>query len=407
MVVNCFLDYLIIGNGPAGIAAVRELSNRDLNGAKIIQFSDEEFPHYSRPKIPHFLGDSTISKEKVYIHNLEWYKSNNIELHLNEKVSQIDPTNKTINTTKSEYPYLKLLIATGASCFYPPMERTELKNFFTLRTLSDAFQIRKQLSKTDNIVIIGGGLLGLEIANSVLNQGKSVTIVEYFPYLLPRQLDQEGATILQKILENRGIKFHLGSTVKVLTGDNYVQGVTLVNGKEIPAGLVLTCVGIRCNTDLAKKIKLQTNKGIIVNDYLETSKPDIFAAGDVAEHKGIIYGLWTPAQEQGKIAANNMVSQRSKIYNGSKISTTLKITDIYLTSFGELVTEHQGFVEKKKYINENKDEYVKLFLKDEIIIGGIFLGTKRGISLIRKAMYEKINTKDILNKIGEVFPEMV
>ncbi|MHA2501093.1 MAG: NAD(P)/FAD-dependent oxidoreductase, partial [Candidatus Hodarchaeales archaeon] len=328
------MGFIIIGNGPAGVTAARTIATAAPKGFPVLLFSDEDYPHYAKPKLPSYVGDATITADNVVLYDEHWYKRQKIELHLNEKVERVNPEERQITTKYGAYSFSRLLLATGASCYVPPMQGGRQENFFTIRTLSDAIAIRKQLIESDSVVVIGGGILGLEIAHAC--RKKSVHVVEYFPYLLPKQLDQEGASILQGILEKQGLQFHLGTTVETILGDNKVKGVRLADDREIPAEMALICAGIIPKKTLAEQAGIACNRGILVDDYLETSIEGIYAAGDVAEHNNTIYGLWNISQEQARVAAANMLKPRSQKYSGSKIGTTLKVANLYLTSLGNI-----------------------------------------------------------------------
>ncbi|MFX1511249.1 MAG: NAD(P)/FAD-dependent oxidoreductase [Promethearchaeota archaeon] len=398
------MRYIIIGNGVAGVTAAQHLAENVSDEDIIQQFTDEGFPYYWKPQLPSFLGNDKITEKDVLAYSLDWYKSKKIDLHLNERVERLNLEEKLVITPSGEYDFDRLLLATGADCFVPPIEGRHLQHFYDLRTLNDAIIIRNQLKRSQSVVIIGGGVLGLEIANSCVQRGITVHTVEFFPYLLPRQLDPEGADVLQKILEKRGMKFYLGSQVEAILGTSNVEGVRLKNGMEIKADLVNVCTGIRSRKRLAEEAGISCNKGIQVNDYMETNVTNVYAAGDCAEHRDIVYGLIPPSTEQARIAATNILNPQSQKYTGSKFSATLKITDLYLTSLGNIKEEEIKDCIIKKYWNEEKEEYVKLFLSEDRILGAIILGTKRGIPVIRRIFLknELVNThREELNKLFE------
>ncbi|MFX0113834.1 MAG: NAD(P)/FAD-dependent oxidoreductase [Candidatus Hodarchaeota archaeon] len=403
------MEFVIIGNGTAGVTAARTIAAAAPEGSTVHQFTDEQFPHYSRPKLPSFIGDPTATKADVLIYDRDWYRRQNIELHLNEKVERINPKEQVIITQSGTYPFSRLLLATGASCYVPSIKGMPITNFFTIRTLEEAIKVRNQLAAptTESVVVIGGGLLGLEIAHACSKQGKPIHVVEYFPYLLPRQLDSEGAVLLQEIFEDQGMQFHLGTTVERVLGDKKVEGVQLANGSELPADMTLTCSGIVPNKALAEKAGIACNRGILVDDYLETNRGGIYAAGDAAEHNGILYGLWSISQEQARVAAANMLKPKSHQYLGSKIGTTLKVANIYLTSLGSVSSKETATMEIRKFRNEQTKEFVKLFLNEDRIQGAIILGTKKGIPLIRKLFLRNETINSFRKEINNLFPNLV
>ncbi|MHA1450690.1 MAG: NAD(P)/FAD-dependent oxidoreductase, partial [Candidatus Hodarchaeales archaeon] len=223
------MNFIVIGNGVTGFTAAQVLSKKAPKGSSIRSFTDEQFPYYYRPKLPEFLGNSEMVESDVFAKSLEWYRENNVDLHLEERVESIDAVNKEIRTRKGTFTYDRLLLATGADCFIPPIKGAELDNCFDLRTLKDAVQIRERLDKSSAIAIIGGGVLGLEIANACIERKVKTTVIEFFPYLLPRQLDEEGGSILKTILEKKGLRFHVGVQTRAILGKVAVEGVELKN----------------------------------------------------------------------------------------------------------------------------------------------------------------------------------
>jgi nitrite reductase (NADH) large subunit len=231
--------------------------------------------------------------------------------------------------------------------------------------------------------LIGGGLLGLEAGNSVRKLGPKVKVVEFFPRLIPRQLDVEGAKKLQAIMEEMGFSFWLGAKTQEITGKNGVESVLLEGGERLSADIVIISAGVRPAMDLAKPFGLETDKGIKVDERLRTNQPDIYAAGDVAEYKGIPYGIWPAAMEQGKIAGLNMAGGNVN-YEGTTMSNVLKVVGIDLASAGEIDLDHK--FESKVVVGEGL--YRKIVLKDNRIIGCIMLGDKTGFNQITRWMTE-------------------
>ncbi|MFX0012990.1 MAG: NAD(P)/FAD-dependent oxidoreductase [Promethearchaeota archaeon] len=399
------MKYVIIGNGVAGITAVQVLSKSKTSKSTITQFTDEEFSgYYNRPKIPSFIANYNMTVEDIITYSQDWYRKLDVDLHLQEKVQKIDTKTQEILTTKASYPFDRLLIATGADSWSPPIGGQELKHFYTVRNLKDALKIRERFKSSKTAVIIGGGVLGIEIANAAIQQDLKVTVIEFFPYLLPRQLDMEGSQILHNILEYRGMKILVGKEVQSVLGKKKVAKVVTKDGLEIPADLVITCTGIKPRVTIAKDI-LKVNRGIVVNNYLETSQKDIFAAGDCAEHNGIIYGLIPPTIQQAQIAASNMLNTRSKEYTGSKVSSSLKVTDIFLSSFGYTGKEKESGYNIRKYTNER--EYVKLFIDSDKLKAAIILGVRKVIPLIRNIFTQELSLSDHETELRNILHDLV
>ena len=392
--------YIVIGNGIGGVTAARELAKNTSPNSTIMIFSIEDWGYYPKPKLPKFLEDKSIETENLVVYSKEWYQESNISLHTNEEIIAINRDEKKITSEKGEYHYDKLLLALGADCACPPVQGLKLEHSYTLRSLTDAIAIRKQLEKSQSIAIIGGGLLGIEIAIACAKRGIKTTIIEYYPQLLPYQLDPEGSEVFTQLLEQYGIDTITNAQVNKILGESRVEGISLTDGRIITADLVMTCTGIKPRIKLAKEAGLDVNKGVIVNDYLETSDKDIYAVGDVAEHNGRIYGIVPPTAEQARVAANNMINLRSKEYHGSLVSTTLKVADLYLTSIE--YTKDLPSYSTMKYSTQDPWQYVKLFHQDNLLKSAIILGTKKGIPLIRKIFDQSLVENH--EKLEELFP---
>lgn len=394
------MRYVVIGNGVGGITAARELVKKAPPESKVMIFSIESWGYYPRPKLPYFLEDHNLTPDKLIVYDKKWYESTNIDLHLNEKILEINTNKKEIVSEKGVYRYDRLLLSLGAICSTPPIKGLQLKHSYTLRSLKDAIKIRNQLKNSKSVVVIGGGLLGIEIACACAKQGLDITVIEYYPQLLPQQLDKEGSDVLVHLLEELGVRIVMNAQVEELIGDKEVTSVKLKEGRLFPADIVMTCTGIIPRIELAQMAGLNVNKGILVNDYLETSDQNIYAVGDAAEHNGRIYGIVPPTTEQARVAAHNMINPRSKEYHGSKISTTLKVADLYLTSIGYGKDLPQYSV--LKYSKQDPWQYVKLYHEEDQLKSAIILGTKKGIPLIRKLLDESL--VENLGKLEELFP---
>ncbi|MBI3601229.1 MAG: NAD(P)/FAD-dependent oxidoreductase [Nitrospinae bacterium] len=384
---------IIIGNGAAGTAAAEVIrkNNKDIS---ISIYSDEPYPFYSRIKLPHFLGDE-IAQENTYIYRDGWYKENGIEFHPAARIKKIEAAEKYVITETGEKAhYDKLLFATGSANFIPPIKGREKRGFFTLRTIKDVLSIKEYSSKGKNAVLIGGGLLGLEAARGLKVRGLDVTVVEFFSRLLPRQLDEKGAKVLQRLIENIGIKVVLSGESDEVLGKDNVTGLRLKDGRTIECSLIIISAGITPRIELAKEAGIAVNKGIIINERMETSIKNVYAAGDCAEFQGRIYGLWTASSEQGTIAGNN-ISGVNAIYNGTVPSTTLKIVGIDLTSIGivnplsppsPFEGEGKGEGGFKELIREDGSNgvYKKLVVKEGKIVGAILLGDTKDVRVVSK-----------------------
>ena len=271
--------------------------------------------------------------------------------------------------------------------------------------MRDAIAIREYCKKTKRSIIIGGGLLGLETAVALKKLEKEVTIIEIFPRLLPNQLDDDGAEIIKKRIENLGIKIRLGERISEVLGSDKVTGILLKNGEIIHGELLVISTGVRPNICLAKRSGIEVKRGIIVDKYLKTSVVDIYAVGDVAEFHEKVYNEIPAAVEQARIAAKNIIWGDHYKYKGTIPSNTLKIVGIYLSSIGLVNTDQQIYEEIMK-INFKKGIYKKIVIDNGKIVGAIFIADLKDSNLIKKLMDEKIDiTKNIdqLNKEDMIY----
>jgi nitrite reductase (NADH) large subunit len=290
------------------------------------------------------------------------------------------------------YPYDRLLIATGGISFVPPIPGSDRKGVFTLRTIRDADEIIAYAEGVKKVVLIGGGVLGLEAGNSLRKTGHEVTVVEFFPRLLPRQMDPEGAGVLKAQMEGMGFKFYLGAKSKEIFGDEGAKGLRLEDGTEIDGDLIIVSAGVRPQAALCKSLGLTISKGVAVNDRMETEIKDIYAAGDLIEHRGMFYGIWPAAQKQGETAGINMAGGNA-LYEGTTMSNMLKVVGIDLAAAGDI--DADGKLESIVHKDESKYIYRKLVIKDNVIAGCILYGDISGYQKILRAINEKRNIQDI------------
>lgn len=380
--------YIIIGNGIAANTAAENIRSMDAAG-EISVFTKEKVPFYYVPALPDYLaGEKTLAE--ITLHSSQWYEDKNIQLHLGCEITAIDPKAKTVTTQAGvSCSYDKLLIATGGYSFIPPIAGADNPGVFGLRTSADADAIKNKAAGAQELVLIGGGLLGLEAGNGLRKAGLKVTVVEFFPRLLPRQMDVPGAALLQTEMEKMGFSFYLGAKTKEIAPEGSRLSVNLESGEKLPADLVLVSAGVRPEMALAQAIGLEADKGIKVDDAMKTGLPDIYAAGDLIEHRGIFYGVWPAAMEQGRVAGINMAGGSAQ-YGGSVMSNSLKVLGINLTSGGDIDADAK--LESILVQDANRPVYRKFVIKDNILIGTILLGDNHGAEEILEAIKNK---KDI------------
>ncbi|HEC33415.1 MAG TPA: NAD(P)/FAD-dependent oxidoreductase, partial [Chloroflexi bacterium] len=254
---------------------------------------------------------------------------------------------------------------------------------FTLRTFDDALAIKTYARDVRSVAVIGGGLLGLETARALLSLGLDVSVIEYSLYLLPRQLDAEGAQVLQSLLEAQGLRILTGAATEAILGDGRAEGVRLKDGRVVDGALVLISTGIRSRVGLAREAGLEVNKGMVVSEQLQTSVEDVFAAGDAAEFEGRVYGIIPAATEQAQVAAANMVMPGSATYGGTIPANTLKIVGVDLTCLGEATVAGDECVILRE-MDAAGGVYRRLTLRDGKIVGAILLGDVRNVRAVKQ-----------------------
>ncbi len=367
------MKHVIVGNGVAGVTAAQTLVRADPD-AEVHLIGAEPYPYYQRPRLWALIAGE-IEQEDLYFRPAEWYAERGIQLRLGQTVTAIDPAAHQVTLQDgTSLGYDRLLLTTGGRSFIPPIEGAEQDGVFALRTLDDARAIKTYAENVDSALIVGGGLLGLETARALLNGQRTVTVLEIVPHLLPRQLDAPGATVLTRRLEDMGLRIQIGTQTKTILGENgRATGIRFGSGGEIEGGLIVLSTGIRSQIGLGQDAGLDTNRGIIVDEQLRTSAPDVYAAGDVAEFQGRVYGIIPAAIEQARAAAANMVAQGSATYTGTIPSTTLKIVGIELTCLGESTAEGDEYT-VLRHIDQDKGIYKRLTLQDLKIVGAILLG---------------------------------
>lgn len=361
---------LIIGNGVAGVTAAETILAAD-KSSDITIISNEPHAFYSRPRLIEFLaGKSTL--EQITIHARDWYAKNTIELIDSVTIVRVDTGSKFLmDDDGRKYSYDKLVVASGAASLLPPVQGADLENIYTLRTVQDAENIKIVAREKKNAVVIGGGLLGIEVANSLLTLGIEVRVIELFDRLLPRQLDHEGSALVQRLLERKGLSFRTGKQTQSIEKRNENLNVQLEDGASFIADFIVFSAGVKPDFQCVKETSIQRNKGVIVDDFMRTNVPDVYACGDVAEYNGKLYGLWQPAREQG-IACGNHIVGKEMPFKATVPSTRLKVAGIEFASIGEIETKvgMESVVEK----DENAGVYKKLLLRDKKLVGAILIG---------------------------------
>ncbi|HET89769.1 MAG TPA: NAD(P)/FAD-dependent oxidoreductase [Chloroflexi bacterium] len=383
------MKHVIVGSGVAGVTAAQSIVRADAD-AQVHLLGEESFPYYRRPMLWEFISGQ-VTEEEVYFRPLDWYAEQGIHIHLSTQVTALDPEAHCLTLSDgAAVQYDRLLLATGARSFIPPCQGTDKVGVFTLRTLEDARAIKAYAQNVATAVVIGGGLLGLETARALHTAGLDVTVVEFYDYLLPRQLDAEGAQVLESLLEGQGLHIVTGGVTEAILGEERVAGIQLQDERTIPGELVLFSTGIQSETTVAQAAGIHVNRGIVVDEELRTSAEDVWAAGDVAEFEGRVYGIIPPAIEQARIAAANMVTPGSAAYAGTIPSTTLKVAGAELMSLGECTVENSQVVPLRR-VDAKGGRYRKLALRDGCIVGAILLNDQERTQAIQQLIERKID----------------
>ena len=395
---------VMVGNGMAGVRTIEELIKLSPELYDITVFGAEPHPNYNRILLsPVLAGEQTL--DEIVLNSWDWYKDNNITLHAGKKVIEVDRVKRIVKADDgTEVEYDRLLMCTGSNPFILPIPGKDLEGVIAYRDIADTNAMIEASNKYKKAVVIGGGLLGLEAANGLMLRGMQVTVIHVMPTLMERQLDAVAGGLLQKSLEERGLKFVMGGQTQALIGDKdagkagRVMALQFKDGTEIPTDLVVMAVGIRPNTQLAESMRLHCNKGIVVNDTMQTvTDARIYSVGECAAHRGIAYGLVAPLFEQAKVAANHLAQFGIGRYVGSLTSTKLKVTGIDLFSAGEF----QGGEGTEEIIMSDPfgGVYKKLVLKDDKLIGACLYGDTVDGSYYFKLLRDGRSVADIRDKL--------
>ena len=395
---------VMVGNGMAGVRTIEELIKVAPDLYDITVFGAEPHPNYNRILLsPVLAGEQTL--DEIVLNSWDWYKDNHITLHAGKKVVEIDRVKRIVraedkdgNVTEAEYD--RLLLCTGSNPFILPIPGKDLKGVIAYRDIADTNEMIDTAKTHKRAVVIGGGLLGLEAANGLMRRGMEVTVVHVMPWLMERQLDVVAGKLLQKSLEDRGLKFMMGAQTQELTGDEggRVKSIKFKDGVELATDLVVMAVGIRPNTQLAESMRLHCNKGIVVNDTMQTiTDARIYSVGECAAHRGIAYGLVAPLFEQAKVAANHLAQFGIGRYQGSLTSTKLKVTGIDLFSAGDF----QGGAGTEEIVMSDPfgGVYKKLVLKDDKLVGACLYGDTVDGSWYFKLLRDGRSVADIRDKL--------
>ncbi|HLW69098.1 MAG TPA: nitrite reductase large subunit NirB [Candidatus Binataceae bacterium] len=372
---------VVIGNGMAGARTVEEILACG-GGAQfeVTVFGDEPYGNYNRILLSSVLNGSQDVSE-IFLNGLDWYKDNDVNLRAGVRVDVIARPHKAVHCDDGNwYPYDKLIIATGSRPSIPPIAALKKPNgelrpgVFVFRTLDDCRKIAEYAGKSRRAAVIGGGLLGLEAARGLLNHGVEVNVIHLLNHLMEQQLDPQAGVILKNTIEKMGIQVHLKKLTKSLLGDNEVIGLAFEDGQTLECDMVVIATGITPNTEIGARWGLTTERGIVVDDQLRTSDPDIFAVGECAQHRGRVYGLVAPLWDQAKVLAEHITGANpAAAYEGSKLATKLKVMGVELASMGVIAGDGEN-EDVVQFMEPQRGVYKKLIIRDGRLAGGILMG---------------------------------
>jgi nitrite reductase (NADH) large subunit len=381
---------VVIGGGIAGLSAA-EAARKASPGAVITLVCLEDALPYYRLNLTRYLA-AEIKASELPIHPQSWYAEQRIVLLSGAEVTALNREAGSVSLKgHPDLHYDKLILTMGAHPSVPPIPGADKKNVVTLRTCRDAETILSRCQPGTSCVIIGGGVLGLEAAAALARRQVRVTLMEGFDWLLPRQLNQAAGERLAAAALALGISLICTAQVKELAGGESVQSVLLENGAAVPADLVLISTGVRSNSYLARKAGLEVNNGVVVDQHLRTNDPDIYAAGDLAEHLGMVYGTWAPSQFQGTIAGMNAAGEAA-IFSGIPRSNTLKVLGVELFSIGLVHPDDASY----RIFEEENGHYQQFIFRDSHLVGAILVGDTSIAPTLKKLIETNASCTELL-----------
>jgi len=392
---------IVIGNGMAGARTVEEILARG-GGERfdITIFGEEAYGNYNRILLSNVLNGSQDPSE-IFLNSLNWYEEHGITLRAGVRADVIARPHQAIHCDDGGwYPYDKLIIATGSRPAIPPIAALKKPNgefrpgIFVFRTLDDCRKIAGYAAKCRSAAVIGGGLLGLEAARGLLNHGVAVQVVHLPGHLMEQQLDPQAGAILKHTIEGMGIQIHLKKLTKAVLGDDEVAGLAFEDGATLECDMIVIATGITPNAEIGSRWGLATERGIIVDDQMRTSDPNIYAVGECAQHRGRVYGLVAPLWEQGKVLADHITGTDCEAaYQGSKLATKLKVMGVELASMGVIAGdgEHEDVVQ---FMEPKRGVYKKLIIRDGKLAGGILMGDISKAAYLMQAFDRGIRLPD-------------
>lgn len=400
------MKIVIIGNGIAGVTVasrLRELEP-DPETLSVEIYTREAFEYYSRIRLPEVFT-SQLEIGDIELYQPGWYEARHLQVYKNNEAVRLHRGAREVEFRNAgRIRYDRLVLALGADSLRPPIPNAELDGIFTVREYGDADAMRRYVTAgTRNAVVIGGGLLGLEAARHLLTPGiELLTIVETAERLLPKQLDEDGGAILKAVVERWPCRVLLGVQVVEFLGERRVRGLRLSNGQRLEAETVLMAIGIKPRIRFCREAGLAVNRGVIVDEHLCSSDPDIFVAGDLVEYQGLVWGIIPAALDHGPIVANNVLGRPPLAYHQTIPKNTLKVAGVSLTSMGKVVlaeAERQAYQVVRK-ISRDRSRYEKYVVRDGSLVGSILLGSRDNLKFVGESMGKAVDPEDLEKLLG-------
>jgi ferredoxin-nitrate reductase len=382
----------VIGAGAGAFGFVksyRELNNDD----EIVIFSKENFPFYNRVMLPDYVSGTQEWSQLVKLKD-EDESSLNITLKKGVFIEKIDKENKIILDSNGEsHSYDVLLVGTGSRAAIPP-GAPSMPGIFTMRSRYDADNFKNFVNKESKVVIVGGGLLGLEMAASLHELDIDVTVIQRISRLMDRQLDMIGSQLLHEEFVDKGIEIHYNDEIQHFIGKEKLEGVRLKTGKYIQCDALIFAIGTVPNTELLREAGLECKRGVVVNEYLQTSDPSIYALGEVAEFKGFIFGITAAAEQQAAVFARHLHGDPSAVYNGSLLMNILKMEGVNICSLGMVDAPQDPDYEEVIFIDKSKRYYKKCIIHNDKLVGAILIGDKSEFVEFKDLIENKIELSE-------------
>jgi len=394
------LKIVVVGNGNAGAALVDSLLAKDSDGIEITLYGDEEVGTYDRIRLSEYMAGA-VDLDELGMRSDDWYEERNVTFRRGVHLEEVDTKEQKVKGTDEEWvEYDRLIFATGSSSAVPPIEGSDKEGVFVFRTVRDVEDMLE--ASPEKAVVIGGGLLGLEAAYGLMQHDSEVTVLHRSEHLMNQQLDPPAGRMLRREMEKMGVEVRVEADTDEILGNGKVEGVRLESGEYLTADMVVICTGIRPNSQPAGHAGIRANQGILVNEHMETSCPNVYAVGECTEFNGQLIGLVAPALEQVRVVVDTILGEREATYKGSGAATSLKVMGVDLLSAGDAYGQDEG-CEAIVSANPLEGVYRKAVVKDGKVIGTVLLGDVSVGPQLSEAVKQGMDAEEIADLVvGDV-----